>query len=145
MINKTYSPQRDRPVDKDTALTTWFMTGWSCSSFTRPPSDKIHFNLMTKVLPSASSKNTRQFTFSFEGRTYENQGCTDFWLRGASVAAGLRHAVVSTQHQQIGQGSLCLLREANTEVNGLNALCAFVGGQTSKLWDVNNLNLAQNF
>lgn len=74
---------------------------------------------MTNLLPSASLNNTGQFTFSFEGRTYEHQRRTDFWFRGAAVAAGLRHAVVSTQHQQVGQGSLCLLREANMEVNGL--------------------------
>lgn len=78
------------------------------------PTKQNLFDLMTNVLPSASLNNTRQFTFSFEGRTYEHQGRIDFWLRGASVAAGLRHAVVSTQHKQVGQGSLCLLKQANT-------------------------------
>lgn len=67
-----------------------------------------------------------QLTFSFEGWTDENEGRVDFWIRRASVAAGLRHAVVPTQHQQVGQRSLHLLRGEHTEVNGAPP----TGGQT---------------
>lgn len=100
------------------------------------PAKQNLFDLMANLLLSASLNNTRQFTFSFEGRTYEHQGRIDFWFWGASVAAGLRHAVVSTQHQQVGQGSLCLLREANTEVNGLPLYVLIWEGkpQSSETW-----------
>lgn len=48
----------------------------------RPPSSTKQnlFNLMTNLPPWATVGNTRQFTFPLEGRTYEHQGCIDFWL-----------------------------------------------------------------
>lgn len=42
------------------------------------------------------------FTFSFEGWAYEHEGRIDFWLGRSSMAAGLWHPVVPTQHQQVG-------------------------------------------
>lgn len=73
-----------------------------------------------------------QFTFPLEGWTDEHQRGVDLRLRGASVAASLRHAVVSAQHQQVGQRSVRLLRAANAKVNGLG----FPRGQCTKLRSV---------
>lgn len=58
-----------------------------------------------------------QFTFSLEGWTDEHQRGVDLRLRGASVAASLRHAVVSAQNQQVGQRSVRLLRAENSAVS----------------------------
>lgn len=73
-----------------------------------------------------------QFTFPLEGWTDEHQRGVDLRFRGASVAASLRHAVVSAQHQQVGQRSVRLLRAANAKVNGLG----FPRGQRTKLRSV---------
>lgn len=129
LVNIKRSPQRGgrrhRPNDTSKFMISSFLNtfSWlhmwikssSCNGFTMP---LLWLDIVTNMPQFPSGKNG-QLTFSFEGRTYEHQGRTDFWLRGAPMAAGLWHAVVSTQHQQVGQGSLCLLRDANTEVNGL--------------------------
>lgn len=70
---------------------------------------------MTNPRTPPLKATVRRLTFSFEGRTYEHQRRVDLWLGGAAVAAGLRHAVVPTQHQQVGQGSLRLLTQANAQ------------------------------
>lgn len=71
---------------------------------------------MTAVLPLNPRSLFVLLTFPLKGWTDEHQGGVDLWLRGASVAASLRHAVVSTQHQQVGQRSVRLLRAANAKV-----------------------------
>ena len=49
-------------------------------------------------------------TFPPEGGADQHQGGVDLGLRRAAVAACLRHAVVPAQHQQVGWGTLRLLR-----------------------------------
>lgn len=53
-------------------------------------------------------------TFLLEGGADEHQGGVDLVLRRAPVAARLGHPVVPTQHQQVGQRPLCLLRGHRT-------------------------------